>query len=40
MAISGPTERSFTIETGKPDRVANMREFARQALTTLEEALR
>ena len=40
VGISGPAERSFTIETGKPDRVANMREFARQALTALEEALR
>ena len=40
VAISGPAERSMTIETGQPDRVANMRAFAQAALAMLEEVLR
>lgn len=39
IAIVGPREKSITIETGSPDRVANMRAFAAAALTLLEEAL-
>ena len=40
IALSGPTERSITVETGKPDRVGNMREFAAAALALLEVELR
>lgn len=40
VALSGPTERSITIETGKPDRVGNMLEFAAAALALLEAELR
>ena len=40
IGIAGPTERSMTIETGQPDRVANMRAFAIAALGMLEETLR
>ncbi|MBM3619576.1 MAG: CinA family protein [Alphaproteobacteria bacterium] len=40
IALSGPTERSITIETGKPDRVGNMRTFAEAALTLLGAELR
>ena len=39
IAISGGTERALTIETGKADRVANMREFAAAALDLLSAAL-
>ena len=28
IAIAGPVERSITVETGSPDRIANMRTFA------------
>jgi PncC family amidohydrolase len=38
LAISGPIERSITIETGSPDRIANMRAFAAAALALLIEA--
>lgn len=40
LAVSGPLERSITIETGSTDRVANMRAFARHGLALLEQALR
>lgn len=40
LAVSGPLERSITIETGSADRVANMRAFAHHGLTLLEQALR
>lgn len=40
LAVSGPTERSITIETGSADRVANMRAFAHHGLTLLEQVLR
>lgn len=40
FAVSGPVERTLTIETGSADRVANMWAFARGALSLLEEALR
>jgi PncC family amidohydrolase len=39
MAIAGPVERAVTLETGSPDRVANMRAFAKAALDLLEKAL-
>jgi PncC family amidohydrolase len=39
IAIVGPVEKSITIETGSPDRVANMRAFAAAALTLLEQNL-
>lgn len=32
FAIAGPREATMTLETGSPDRVANMRAFARAAL--------
>jgi nicotinamide-nucleotide amidase len=35
IAVAGPRERALTIETGKPDRIANMREFAGRALDLL-----
>jgi PncC family amidohydrolase len=34
-AISGPVAHAFTLETGKPDRVENMRLFARAVLEQL-----
>ncbi len=41
MAISGPTgEQAKTLETGSPDRVANMRVFAATALELLEAHLK
>ena len=39
IAISGPIEKVVTIETGSPDRVANMRAFASAALDLLTEAV-
>lgn len=39
IAIDGPIAKAITIETGLPDRVANMRLFAREALTFLLDAL-
>jgi nicotinamide-nucleotide amidase len=39
LAISGPVERSLTIETGGADRLANMRAFAKAALQLLAQAL-
>jgi nicotinamide-nucleotide amidase len=35
IALAGPTERALTLETGSPDRVANMREFGAAALRAL-----
>jgi nicotinamide-nucleotide amidase len=39
LAVAGPVERVITLETGKPDRVANMWEFARAALALLSDCL-
>jgi len=39
LAISGPREMAFTLETGSPDRAANMEAFAEAALKLLLTAL-
>lgn len=40
IAVSGPNfSRAITLETGKADRVGNMRAFARRAMELLGEAL-
>lgn len=39
IAVAGPVERVATLETGSPDRQANMREFGAAALRLLAEAL-
>jgi nicotinamide-nucleotide amidase len=39
IAITGPVERVITLETGKSDRVANMRAFAAAALGQLAGCL-
>jgi nicotinamide-nucleotide amidase len=39
IAVSGPVERVITIETGQPDRVANMWRFARAAVELLDGCL-
>ncbi len=39
IAISGPVEKTLTLETGNSDRVANMRAFAMAALELLLESL-
>jgi nicotinamide-nucleotide amidase len=39
IAVSGPRERADTLETGSPDRAANMVAFAVAALGLLESAL-
>jgi PncC family amidohydrolase len=39
IAVSGPVEAVITVETGSPDREANMWEFARRALELLESCL-
>ncbi|MBX6744262.1 MAG: CinA family protein [Acetobacteraceae bacterium] len=39
LAVSGPVERAVTLETGSPDRTANMRAFGAALLTLLVEAL-
>ena len=39
IAVSGPVERVITVETGSPDREANMWEFTRRALALLEGAV-
>ena len=39
VAIAGPTEMAFTLETGSADRAANMEAFARAALELLGSAL-
>ncbi|THD79337.1 MAG: CinA family protein [Phenylobacterium sp.] len=38
VAISGPVEMAFTVETASDDRAANMRAFAAAALRLLERA--
>ena len=38
IAVSGPVERSATLQTGNADRIANMRAFARALLEMLTEA--
>jgi nicotinamide-nucleotide amidase len=40
IAVSGPIERSMTLETGKADREANMWTFAKAALDLLEACLK
>jgi len=39
VAVSGPREMAFTLETGSPDRGANMEAFARAALSLLQSAI-
>jgi nicotinamide-nucleotide amidase len=39
IAIAGPIEKSLTVETGSPDRVANMRTFSTAALNLLIECM-
>src|SRR5580658_1426983 len=39
LAVSGPKEMAFTLETGSPDRAANMEAFAAAALDLLRSAL-
>lgn len=40
IAVVGPVERVFTLETASADREANMWAFARRTLEVFEEALR
>jgi PncC family amidohydrolase len=40
IAVVGPTEAAITVETGSPDREANMWIFTERALTLLEAQLR
>src|SRR5271166_5150395 len=39
IAVAGPVEKSLTVETGKPDRIANMRTFSAAALNLLIDCL-
>lgn len=39
IAVAGPVERVITLETGQPDRVANMWRFAQAALDLLDACL-
>src|SRR5580658_4802649 len=39
VAVSGPVEMAFTLETASPDRAANMQAFARAAMELLQQAL-
>jgi nicotinamide-nucleotide amidase len=39
LAVSGPVEKVITLETGSPDRVANMRAFSAALLDLLAETL-
>jgi nicotinamide-nucleotide amidase len=39
VAVSGPADMAFTLETGSPDRAANMEAFARAALDLLRSAM-
>jgi PncC family amidohydrolase len=39
IALAGPVEVAATLETGEPDRVANMRAFAQAALDMLLNAI-
>ncbi|PKB80986.1 MAG: damage-inducible protein [SAR202 cluster bacterium Io17-Chloro-G9] len=40
FAVSGPVERSMTVETGSADREANMWSFAQSALELLEQCIK
>jgi PncC family amidohydrolase len=40
IAVSGPSECALTLETGRPDRRANMEAFAAKALETLLDAIK
>ena len=40
IAVSGPMEAVITVETGSPDREANMQEFTRRALELMASCLR
>jgi nicotinamide mononucleotide (NMN) deamidase PncC len=40
IAVSGPMESVITLETGSPDREANMHAFTRRALELLASCLR
>jgi len=40
IAVAGPVERVITVETGSPDREANMWRFTRAALDLLESCLK
>ncbi|MBO0765893.1 MAG: CinA family protein, partial [Hyphomicrobiaceae bacterium] len=40
LALSGPSERVLTVETGSADRQANMQAFAAKALETLLDSIR
>jgi nicotinamide-nucleotide amidase len=39
IAVAGPVERVITVETGQPDREANMWRFTREALALLERCV-
>ncbi len=39
LAVAGPAERAITLETGKADRLDNMRAFAAAALDLLAQSL-
>lgn len=39
IAVAGPVARSLTVETGSPDRIANMRTFSAAVLNLLLESL-
>ena len=39
LAVAGPAEQAVTLETGSPDRVANMRTFAAAVLDLLARSL-
>lgn len=40
IAVAGPIERVITLETGEPDREANMWTFTRSALELLEQCIK
>jgi nicotinamide mononucleotide (NMN) deamidase PncC len=40
IAVAGPVEKVITVETGDPDREANMWVFAQRAFALLEECVR
>jgi len=39
LAVAGPAEMAFTLETGSADRAANMEAFAQAALELLQQAM-
>ena len=39
IAVAGPVDRSLTVETGIPDRLANMRTFSAAALNLLIQSM-